>query len=634
LILVQRSRATTALDWLTLALVILAVVIAWTGGISVRVGGSRLTARSPDRAALAALGVLVCRVAIDRRTRPLANAPRLYRQLRDWVYDPVRDAVTTDVAPSASRSRWRPRLAAAAGFSAFAAVLLWPQLRHMDSVPDLGDPLFSIWRFGWVYHKLGGDPRPLFSPNIFHPHQLTLTYSDSMLLPALTTAPFLLVGMHPVTAYNLVLVLSFIASAFAMYLLVERLTGSRTGAFVAGLLFGFYPYRFEHYSHFELQMTYCMPLALLALHRFATNARTRDAVLFGVLAAAQLYSSMYYAVFFTIYVAALSAVFFILKRAPLARMIGPAALAGFLAFVLALPLVRTYSSAKLGDRDASTVAYYSATAADYFRAHPRSASWGERTLPGRMPERALFPGVMILVLAAVALIPPLGVTRAAYAVALLVAFELSRGFNSLLYPYLYEFLPFIRGLRVPARASILVGLSLALLAGFGVRRLLHGRSAWLRRGALAALIVIIAFDLRPVLRLEPVWLEPPPIYGLVAGASDVVLAEFPFRGDGRFTPNVPYLYFSLWHWAQILNGYSGHSPPGQVEFEAGLRSFPDQSAVDLLRSRGATHVSINCALIRGGCDELLRAVDALPIFRVVASGRWQGAPVRLYELKR
>ena len=303
--------------------------------------------------------------------------------------------------------------------------------------------------------------------------------------------------------------------------------------------------------------------------------------------------------------------------------------------MLALPLVRTYSSAKLGDRDAPTVAYYSATAADYLRAHPRSATWGERTLPGRMPERALFPGVMILVLAAVALVPPLGVTRAAYAVALLVAFELSRGFNSLFYPYLYEFLPFIRGLRVPARASILVGLSLALLAGFGVRRLLQGRSAWLQRGALAALIVVIALDLRPLLRLEPVWLEPPPIYGLVAGAPDVVLAEFPFGGNPtRFTPNVPYMYFSLWHWGQMLNGYSGHSPPGQVEFETGLKSFPDQSAVDLLRSRGATHVSINCALYRGGCDELLKAVDALPIFRVVASGRWQGAPVRLYELRR
>ena len=134
---------------------------------------------------------------------------------------------------------------------------------------------------------------------------------------------------------------------------------------------------------------------------------------------------------------------------------------------------------------------------------------------------------MILLLAAVALIPPLGVTRAAYAGALLVAFEMSRGFNGVFYPHLYEWLPFFRGLRVPARASILVGLTLALLAGFGVRRLLAGRSVWLQRGVLAALVVAIAVDLRPVLRLEPVWLEPPPIYGLVSGARMSSLPSFP-----------------------------------------------------------------------------------------------------------
>jgi hypothetical protein len=445
--------------------------------------------------------------------------------------------------------------------------------------------------------------------------------------------PFLAVGLQPVVAYNLVLVLSFIASALAMYLLAVHLTGSRPAAFVAGLLFGFHPFRFEHYSHFELQMTYCMPLALLALHRFLATARTRDAVAFGLLAAAQLYSSMYFAVFFTVYAAALVSCLCLLTRPPLRRLLGPAALAGALALLLALPLARTYSSAKLGDREADTVAYYSATTADYLRAHPRSATWGHRTLPGRMPERALFPGAVILLLAAVALIPPLGATRAAYAGALLVIFELSRGFNSAFYPYLYDWLPFFRGLRVPARASILVGLTLALLAAFGVRRVLAARAAWLQRGALAVLVAAIAIDLRPVLRLEPVWPEPPPIYGVVAGARDVVLAEFPFGGNPtRFTPNVPYMYFSLWHWAPIINGYSGHYPPGQVDFEVAVGRFPDAAAVDLLRARGATHVTINCALYRGGCEDLVAAVDTLPAFRVVASGKWQGAPVRLYEL--
>lgn len=611
------------------ALVILAAAIALAGGLSVRLGGQRLTARSPDRAVFAALAVVALRVALDRRSRPFAGVAPLASRLRDRVYDPRQDAVI----PNDARTPWRSRTLALAGFTVFAAILLFPQLQRMDSVPDLGDPLFSIWRSGWVFHKLGGDPRPLFSPNVFHPHPLTLTYSDSMLVPALTTAPLLAVGMHPVVAYNLVMMLSFIASAFAMYLLAERLTGSPAASFIAGLLFGFYPYRFEHYSHFELQMTYWMPLALLALHRFVTGGRTRDAVAFALLAAAQLYSSMYYAVFFTVYGAALFTFLCLLQRPPWRRLLGPAVIAGGLALVLALPLARTYSSARLGDRDPGTVAYYSATAADYLRAHPRSATWGTLTLPGRMPERALFPGVMILLLAAVALIPPFGATRAAYAGALLVAFEMSRGFNSLFYPYLYEWLPFIRGLRVPARASILVGLTLALLAAFGVRRLLAGRSAGLQRGVLGVLVVAIAIDLRPLLRLEPVWLEPPPIYGLVAGSTDVVLAEFPFGGNPtRFTPNVPFMYFSLWHWTPMINGYSGHYPPGQVDFEVAVQGFPDAAAIDLLRARGVTHVTINCALYRGGCEELVAVVDALPAFRVVASGKWQGAPVRLYEL--
>jgi len=237
---------------------------------------------------------------------------------------------------------------ALAGLTGAAAVLLWPQIRQMYSVPDLGDPLFSIWRIGWVFHKLHGDPRPLFSPNIFYPHELTFTYSDSMLLPALTATPLLFAGLHPVVAYNLATMASFIASGFAMYLLAERLTGSPKAAFVSGLLFGFYPYRFEHYSHFELQMTYCMPLALLALHAFIDTARVRHALTAGLLAAGQLYSSMYYAVFFTLYAGWVVVHSVWLRRAPVRRLIVPALLAGAVAAALAWPLARTYSAARLG----------------------------------------------------------------------------------------------------------------------------------------------------------------------------------------------------------------------------------------------------------------------------------------------
>ena len=67
--------------------------------------------------------------------------------------------------------------------------------------------------------------------------------------------PFFAAGVHPVVTYNIVLLLSFVASAFALYLLVERLTGSAASAFVAALIFEFSPYRFEHYAHLELLAT-------------------------------------------------------------------------------------------------------------------------------------------------------------------------------------------------------------------------------------------------------------------------------------------------------------------------------------------------------------------------------------------
>jgi hypothetical protein len=85
----------------------------------------------------------------------------------------------------------------------------------MYSLPDLGDPLFSIWRMGWIYRQILGDPRPLSDANIFHPEPLTLAYSDAMLLPSLTAAPLLAANLHPVLVYNLMLLSGFLFSGLA-----------------------------------------------------------------------------------------------------------------------------------------------------------------------------------------------------------------------------------------------------------------------------------------------------------------------------------------------------------------------------------------------------------------------------------
>ena len=629
----SRTRLLKTLDSLALAGLLAGILIVLAGGLSVRFNDIRLTARTPHRAFIGFAAVLLVRLALDRRTGPWGAREGWWRRTRDGFDDPHADALT----PLPRGAAFSRRLKAAVGIIALSGVLLHGQLTRMDSVPDLGDPLFSIWRLAWVCHQLQGASGALFDANIFYPARHTLAYSDSMLVPAFTAMPFFAAGVHPVVTYNIVLLLSFVAPAFALYLLVERLTGSAASAFVAALIFEFYPYRFEHYAHLELLATYFMPLSLLALHNFLSSGRTRDAVIAGMLAAGQLYCSMYYAVFFLWYAATVAVILCAGSRSILRRLVWPMALAATVAAVLALPLYRSYRAAELGDRERHEVAPYSAAARDYLQPPERSALWGHLRLSGSSPvpdERALFPGLMAVILAAVALVPPIGRTRVAYAAALLVAVELSRGLHGLVYPVLYDWLPFVRGLRSPARAGMFVGMSLAILAGFGVRRLLATTSSFRARAILAGLVAAVALDLRPALALERVWPEPPPIYGSLAGASDVVLAEFPMGGDARaWVTDTAHMYFSLWHWSSLINGYSGHLARGYTEFQDEMKRFPDSRTLDLLKARGATHVSVTCALFKSGCDSLLKRIDGVPDLRLVSSGIWQNAPSRLYAVE-
>jgi hypothetical protein len=620
------------LDALIVLACVAAVVIELSGGFFTSVAGLRVSARSADRALFVALGLVLLRRALDRRTGFLGIPSERWHAAWTHYFRPDADL---PLHRTASSQRLHLALAIG-GLLLFAAAVMAPQLAAMGSVPDLGDPLFSMWRMGWVYRQLVGDPRPLFDGNIFHPEPLTLTYSDAMLLPAACAAPLLAAGLHPVLTYNVLMLSGFLLSGTTTYLLVNRLTGSPRAAFVSAVIYGFYPYRFEHYSHLELQFTQWMPLALLAMHSFVETRRLRDALLAALAVVAQLYSSMYYAVFFLVFGGVVFLVLAVGRRVPLSALLKPAIVGSALALALAVPLARPYLAARAvkGDRDVIAVTIFSATASDYLRAHQRSALYGRNLLPGRQIERALFPGTIPIVLAAASLAPPVGLVRLAYVTGLVVAFDGSLGFHGLLYPYFYDWFPPVRGLRVPARFSVVVGLSLAILAGFGIRRWLVRLSPAFSTVAFVAAVMLLAVDLRPILTLQPVWREPPAVYAAL-DPSKTVLAEFPIPHDPyEFAFNTSYMYFSIWHGVGLVNGYSGFLPPSYEELAKGLAHFPDDRSVGLLRARGVTHVSLNCTLYRDDCSPRLYAFDNHPALRRVTEGRWEGAPVVIYQLLR
>src|SRR5262249_39425329 len=110
-------------------------------------------------------------------------------------------------------------------------------------------------------------------------------------------APLIWLGVAPVLVHNIMLLGAIVLSAAAMFALVRYLTGSHGAALLAGTIFAFAPYRFEHIMHMELQWAMWVPLAFLALHKTIERARIRDGLATGAAVALQVLSSIYYGVF-------------------------------------------------------------------------------------------------------------------------------------------------------------------------------------------------------------------------------------------------------------------------------------------------------------------------------------------------
>src|SRR5262249_17733704 len=152
--------------------------------------------------------------------------------------------------------------------STLTCLLTWPLPRVLDSaVSNLGDPLQATWILAWDLHALRHAPLSFFDANIFHPHRWSLIRTEHLISLVPFALPVRLAGGSGLLAYNVVLLATFPLAGLAMFWLVRRLTGHAGAGVVAGILYAFSPYRFDHLSHAQLLSHYWLPLMLLGLHR-------------------------------------------------------------------------------------------------------------------------------------------------------------------------------------------------------------------------------------------------------------------------------------------------------------------------------------------------------------------------------
>jgi hypothetical protein len=168
-------------------------------------------------------------------------------------------------------------LVALALYSACAVWATWPAVRHVDAhylarpaagygEAAAGDHLQLGWAFWLVGHQLEGARSPLSDPYSFRPEAEAPPNLQGWLL-GLPYWP-LRATVGDVWAYDLVVLLSFVAAGALACWWLRALGLSRAAALVGGLVFCLMPYRVgQSTGHLLGLVSFLLPATLLALER-------------------------------------------------------------------------------------------------------------------------------------------------------------------------------------------------------------------------------------------------------------------------------------------------------------------------------------------------------------------------------
>jgi len=428
-------------------------------------------------------------------------------------------------------------------FAASAVWATWPAIRHVDgdsylarSAPGYGeaaagDHLQLGWAFWLPGHQLEHGGAPWADPYSFRPEAEASPNLQGWLLGI----PFwpLRALFGSVWAYNLVVLLSFVAAGGIACWWLRALGLSRGAALVGGLVFALAPYRVgQSTGHLLGLITFLLPATLLALER-------RRFLWAGVALAAIPLSGQIHL--------AMGAVVLVLGYA-WARVERSdwwkAGLAALAAAVVAIVVQRTVVQGSIagGGRSFAQVRHYSAELTDLVT---RGVGAGI--------EELVFLGWLTPILAVVGLfaIRQRRGLALCLGLAALVPCLLALGSNLPLYEPLWHALPPLRFARVPERLMPIACLAIAALVAFALDAAAQGiqvaqsHKQGLGAAFVAAALVLLALDLRV------------PVFAAVAGDTPNA-AYAAIRGDGRML-ELPVFRPDL-HYGSVYLGYARQSP--------------------------------------------------------------------------
>ena len=532
--------------------------------------------------------------------------------------------------------------------------MTWPLANRLNTHVPTGRTTpavahLNLWTLAWNHHWFGSASENYWDANQLHPFPKVLAYSEPQFGTAILTLPLVILGATTTQAYNFVLLAFIWGAGMATYLLCWYLFKEMvpkighwirwTSAVIPGILFGLNPYIFREIGVLQLLALPFLPLTLLGLHRFFSQKRWQDAVLFILGVLGSWYTCAYYGLFLSIFMVGFVIFFFHRELIDWRTLIKAFVIVITIAVCL-IPLAHAMLSAKSFVsmyRSESLVFALSAGLRRYFDLSPDSLLYGKilGLRSGMNPQFSLFLGGMLMLLAGIGIVTTFQIRASqdigfqgdrlarwsmrryryfyiamagvgfllSFGVALLPLTSTGMGpykFLRWLSPYylLYKFAPGFSAIRTVSRFSIFCAFFLSVLAGWGV--------LWLLQRSRLQFRWILAFLLISLTMLE-VWQMPPRLIEVPNNPNELpriyqhvnrlphnsVLLEFPMRERDR-TPqheiHAQYLYRSIFHWLRLANGYSGFHPQASQELNYLFPQLTPAAKLSALRAFGVQYV--------------------------------------------
>jgi hypothetical protein len=568
--------------------------------------------------------------------------------LMDRLSTPGVERPTARWAPSPTISR-SELLWVILGGVALAVLTTWPLVLHMSTriAPDLGDPVRTAWEVAWVGHALLHSPLHVFDSNAFHPHPLSLAFSDSLL----GYGPAAFFGSGTVAAlvrYNLLFLLAWSLCFVGAWLLARELGTGKVGAAAAGAAFAYAPYRITEAGHLHVISGGGIPLSLFLLlrgYRRPIGDRPARLIAAGWLVAAWQMSlgftlGLQFAYFLGLL--ALLAAFWWWRAHSRstderAREGGPAtghapstgvvasllalprnlvaitcigiALCGVISVYQARPYLKVAADYPTAKRTLREVKNYSSGPWAFLAASSENRVWGGVTAGARAHihsknEDVFFPGAVIAILALIGLASSIYTRRLrvglACGVAVCAILALGMGLTGAGYPYrlLYDYAPGWNGVRVPGRVFTLATLFLALLAAAGMWRLAEIVRTWgaglgprggSRMVAVVGVLIVVGLVGEGAGHFgHP--LVPQPAKAEIGLPGPI----FDLPTDGA--ADRLWQYFSIDGFYKLPAGNSTFDIPAIDDLRGGMSGFPDRAGVEKLRYYGIKTVVLHTVM--------------------------------------